>query len=54
MVTFFTPTDAILWCIAVQKQLLTIDWPDDLLQQPAGAKGYAKDDAVRPIDSTIT
>ena len=46
MVSFFTPSDAIMWCIAVQKQLLKIEWSEDLLAQPAASKAYAKEDTV--------
>ena len=35
MVAFFTPLDAILWCIAVQKALLESKWPEELLAQTA-------------------
>jgi class 3 adenylate cyclase len=35
MVTFFTPLDALLWCMAVQRALLRSDWPKALLAQPA-------------------
>jgi class 3 adenylate cyclase len=47
MVTFFNAIDAVLWCIAVQRQLLQIDWPQNLLQQPGACVEYAKGDAEK-------
>lgn len=32
MVSFPTPTSALLWCFNVQQQLLTADWPAEILQ----------------------
>ncbi len=46
MVTFFNPSDAIMWCIAVQKQLLKIEWPAELLTHPSGSVVYANGDNV--------
>jgi hypothetical protein len=37
MVTFFTPYDALLWCIAVQHALLEHKWPDELGTMSAAA-----------------
>jgi hypothetical protein len=37
MVTFFTAIEAILWCVAVQRELLKHTWPEALLQQPGTA-----------------
>ena len=35
-VTFFTPLDAVRWCLAVQQALLENEWPAELLKQPSG------------------
>eukprot|EP01006_Ploeotia_vitrea_P055738 TRINITY_DN68028_c0_g1_i2.p1 TRINITY_DN68028_c0_g1~~TRINITY_DN68028_c0_g1_i2.p1 ORF type:complete len:472 (-),score=258.40 TRINITY_DN68028_c0_g1_i2:55-1470(-) len=35
MVTFFSPIDAIGWCVAVQEELLNANWPAQLLKQRA-------------------
>lgn len=32
MVSFLTPTSALLWCFNVQNQLLTEDWPTEILE----------------------
>jgi hypothetical protein len=44
MVTFFTVLDAIRWCIAVQRGLLDITWPEDLLKHPSANKQFASSD----------
>jgi len=32
MVTFFRPVDALLWCLAVQKALLSAEWSEDFVR----------------------
>eukprot|EP01006_Ploeotia_vitrea_P055740 TRINITY_DN68028_c0_g2_i1.p1 TRINITY_DN68028_c0_g2~~TRINITY_DN68028_c0_g2_i1.p1 ORF type:complete len:1024 (-),score=607.08 TRINITY_DN68028_c0_g2_i1:43-3114(-) len=44
MVTFSDALDAVLWCVAVQRALLKLDWPSRLLDLPAAAVQYAEDD----------
>lgn len=44
MVTFFNALQAILWCLAVQKALMKVEWPERLLALPAAGVEYAKGD----------
>lgn len=43
VVSFHTAVEAVLWCLAVQEQLLEADWPLELLQHPECAPIYAAD-----------
>lgn len=36
MVSFTTPTSALLWCFSVQQQLLAADWPAEILESEEG------------------
>jgi adenylate cyclase len=36
MVSFPTPTSALLWCFSVQSQLLEVQWPSEVLNSVAG------------------
>ena len=36
MVSFQTVTSALLWCFTVQLQLLTQDWPKEILETDEG------------------
>lgn len=43
MVSFPTATSALLWCFAVQTQLLEVDWPAEMLNSMSCAPVYDKD-----------
>ncbi|KAI0173398.1 PP2C-domain-containing protein [Hypoxylon sp. FL1284] len=43
MVSFPTATAALLWCFAVQTQLLSIDWPSEILNSVSCQEVYDKD-----------
>ncbi|KAG5360530.1 Adenylate cyclase [Yarrowia sp. B02] len=43
MVSFTTPTSALLWCFSVQQQLLAADWPAEILESEEGYE--VRDDA---------
>lgn len=53
MVTFFSSKDALLWCIAVQRELLKLNWPQPLLTLPASCKEFSKEDEKEMIYSGI-
>jgi class 3 adenylate cyclase len=40
MVTFFSPIDAVRWCLAAQKALLEANWPEELLKLPAASQEF--------------
>eukprot|EP00457_Paulinella_chromatophora_P001726 gb/GEZN01001728.1/.p1 GENE.gb/GEZN01001728.1/~~gb/GEZN01001728.1/.p1 ORF type:complete len:826 (-),score=151.72 gb/GEZN01001728.1/:316-2793(-) len=44
MVTFFTTLDAVMWCLAVQEELVKADWLPDFLKMPVGKKEVVKGD----------
>lgn len=43
MVSFPTATSALLWCFAVQLQLLDVNWPSEILNSMSGQPVYDKD-----------
>src|SRR5260370_42137086 len=43
MVSFPTPTSALLWCCAVQQQLLEVQWPSEV-----GSSGLGREVFNRP------
>ncbi|KAK2073031.1 hypothetical protein P8C59_007343 [Phyllachora maydis] len=43
MVSFPTATSALLWCFAVQMQLLEVNWPSEMLNSVHCQPGYDKD-----------
>ena len=44
MVSFRTATSALLWCFEIQKKLLTVDWPAEVLNTVSGQEQFDKDD----------
>jgi len=43
MVSFPTATSALLWCFAVQTQLLEVNWPPEILNSASAQEVYDKD-----------
>lgn len=46
MVSFPTATSALLWCFAVQLQLLDVSWPSEILNSMSGQPIYDKDNSL--------
>ncbi|KOS22493.1 Adenylate cyclase [Escovopsis weberi] len=46
MVSFPTATSALLWCFAVQIQLLDVAWPSEILNSVSGQPVYDKDNVL--------
>ncbi|KAJ3491553.1 hypothetical protein NLG97_g5571 [Lecanicillium saksenae] len=46
MVSFPTATSALLWCFAVQNELLEVAWPSEILSSMSGQAIYDKDNTV--------
>ncbi|KAM4059472.1 protein phosphatase 2C domain-containing protein [Hirsutella rhossiliensis] len=46
IVSFPTATSALLWCFAVQLQLLDVNWPSEILNSLSGQPVYDKDNNV--------
>ncbi|KAJ2979865.1 hypothetical protein NQ176_g2991 [Zarea fungicola] len=46
MVSFPTATGALLWCFAVQNELLEVTWPSEILSSMSGQAIYDKDNTV--------
>ncbi|KND90187.1 Adenylate cyclase [Tolypocladium ophioglossoides CBS 100239] len=46
MVSFPTATSALLWCFAVQLQLLDVNWPSEILSSMSGQPIYDKDNSL--------
>jgi adenylate cyclase len=46
MVSFPTATSALLWCFAVQMQLLEVSWPSEVLNSISGQAIYDKDNTL--------
>lgn len=46
MVSFPTATSALLWCFAVQTQLLDVTWPSEILNSITGQDVYDKDNTL--------
>ncbi|KAH7376471.1 protein phosphatase 2C [Plectosphaerella cucumerina] len=46
MVSFPTPTSALLWCFAVQMQLLEVEWPPEILNSLSCQPLYDKDNTL--------
>ncbi|POR36681.1 Adenylate cyclase [Tolypocladium paradoxum] len=46
MVSFPTATSALLWCFAVQLQLLDVSWPSEILNSVSGQPIYDKDNSL--------
>lgn len=49
MVAFHTAVDALLWCLSVQRGLLDLDWPDDLVALPYASTVPAPTGSQVPI-----
>ncbi|XWW93100.1 hypothetical protein V2A60_001029 [Cordyceps javanica] len=46
MVSFPTATSALLWCFAVQNELLEVTWPSEILSSMSGQAVYDKDNTL--------
>ncbi|KAJ4290660.1 hypothetical protein N0V88_006407 [Collariella sp. IMI 366227] len=46
MVSFPTPTSALLWCFAVQTQLLTVNWPSEMLNSLSCQPTFDRDNKL--------
>lgn len=46
MVSFSSVASALLWCFAVQMRLLSVDWPQAILDTPATKVVYAEDGSL--------
>ncbi|PHH89593.1 hypothetical protein CDD83_5706 [Cordyceps sp. RAO-2017] len=46
MVSFPTATSALLWCFAVQLQLLDVNWPSEILNSMSGQPVFDKDNSL--------
>lgn len=46
MVSFPTATSALLWCFAVQNELLEVAWPSEILSSMSGQAVYDKDNTL--------
>jgi adenylate cyclase len=46
MVSFPTATSALLWCFAVQQQLLEVQWPSEILSSVLGQEIYDNDQTL--------
>lgn len=46
MVSFPTGTSALLWCFAVQNELLEVTWPSEILSSMSGQAVYDKDNTL--------
>ncbi|KAF1738839.1 Adenylate cyclase [Beauveria bassiana] len=46
MVSFPTATSALLWCFAVQNELLEVTWPSEILSSMSGQPVYDKDNTL--------
>jgi hypothetical protein len=46
MVTFFNSLDAIRWCLACQKGLLELKWPDELNRLPYSSTVLGKNGSM--------
>jgi adenylate cyclase len=46
MVAFPTPTSALLWCFAVQTQLLQVNWPEEITKTVTGQPTFDRDNKL--------